>query len=458
VRILFATAEFAPVAVVGGLASASAGLVHELRRQGADVDVVLPDYGAVPLAAQSERALEVPAWAGPARVRSGTHATAGPLHLVDLPGLARPHPYLAADGTGWADNDRRFLAFSQAVAALARERPPNVLHLNDWHTAAVLATGAHGPPSVLSVHNLAYQGVCDPTWLQRLGPRAAAYSRAEGCNPMAGGLALADAIVAVSPTYAREITEPENGHGLDELLVGRGDALVGIRNGIDTDSWDPARDPHLPANFRVSNLAARATNRSAVRTELGLPDADIPLIAMVTRLTEQKGVDLVLPLAAFLAELPAQLAVLGAGERGLADDLVEAARAHPDDAVFVEGYDEGLGRRLFGGADLFLMPSRFEPCGLAQMQAMRYGAIPVVTGVGGLLDTVVDADRDPMGNGFVAVTPDTVGVLDALHRAVRTVGSKGRRQRVQRAGMKADWSWREPAARHLALYRRLVAR
>ncbi len=451
-RILFATAEFAPVAVVGGLASASAGLVHELRRRGAEVDVVLPDYGEVPLEGQAERTIDVPTWAGPARVRSGTHPIAGLLHLVDLPGLARPHPYLAPDGAGWEDNDQRFLAFSQSIAALTRTWAPDVLHLNDWHTAAALAALEQGPPSVLSIHNLAYQGWCDPAWLLRLGPRAAAYAGRDCCNPMAGGLTLADAIVAVSPTYAKEILQPENGHGLDELLVERGEVLVGIRNGIDTDAWDPSTDPHLPAHFRPSGLAPRGAIRSAVRAELGLPETSAPLVAMVTRLTEQKGVDLVLPLVPFLGGLPVQLAVLGAGERVLADDLVAAAQAAPAQVAFVEGYDEGLGRRLFGGADLFLMPSRFEPCGLAQMQAMRYGAIPVVTGVGGLLDTVVDADADPIGNGFVAATPDSLGLLDALHRAMRAVGSKGRRQRVQRAGMTADWSWREPAAKHVALY------
>lgn len=455
-RVLFATAELAPVAVVGGLASASAGLVGELRRQGIEVDVVMPDYGGIALDAVEERELEVPAWARPARVRRGVHAVAGALHLVDLPRLARPHPYLRPDGIGWDDNDHRFLAFSHAVAALARSVVPDVLHLNDWHTAAALAALDPAPPTVLSIHNLAYQGACDPGWLLELGPRAHPYARHDGCNPLAGGLALADAIVAVSPTYAREILEPEGGFGLDGLLASRGDALLGIRNGIDTDVWDPARDPHLPAPYGPTSLEERHRTRTALRAELGLPDDDVPLVVMVTRLTGQKGVDLVLPLLPFLERMPAQLAVLGAGETGLAEALRAAADARPAAVAFVEGYDERLSHRLFGGGDLLLMPSRFEPCGLAQMQAMRYGAIPVATPVGGLLDTVLDADEHERGTGFVALSADAVGVLDALHRAVRGTAGKGRRQKIQRRGMKADWSWRVPAERHIELYRSIA--
>jgi len=455
-RILFATAELAPVAVVGGLASASAGLVAELRRQGMDVDVVMPDYGGTALDDETEQSLDVPDWAGPARVRRGVHATAGPLSLVELPGLARPHPYLQPDGTGWPDNDHRFLAFAQAVAALCRLERPDVLHLNDWHTAAALAALETAPPTVLSIHNLAYQGTCDPAWLFRLGSRAALYARPEGCNPLAGGIALADAVVAVSPTYAREIVEPEHGFGLDGLLTERRDVLVGIRNGIDIDLWNPATDAHLPVAFGPGDLGMRASIRAAVHEELELPDDGRSLAVMVTRLTWQKGVDLVLPLVPYLDGLRLQLAVLGAGETWLADELRQAAAGRPEAVAFVEGYHEGLGRRLLAGADLFLMPSRFEPCGLTQMQAMRYGAIPVVTPVGGLCDTVVDADAHRGGTGFVARAADSLSVLDALHRALRGIERKGPRQKLQRRGMKADWSWREPAARHVELYRSLL--
>jgi starch synthase len=329
--------------------------------------------------------------------------------------------------------------------------------VNDWHTAAALAVLDPAPPSVLSIHNLAYQGVCDGGWLGVLGPRADAYESWGGCNPLVGGLRLADAIVAVSPTYADEIRRPEHGHGLDGVLRSRGEAVVGIRNGIDTTEWDPATDTHIPLHYDATDAGPKQELKAALRRELGLDDADGALVVMVTRLTGQKGVDLVLPLTRFLPGLPAQLAVLGAGEAGLANAFRAAAAERPGTVAFVTGYNEGLGHRLFAGSDLFLMPSRFEPCGLAQMQAMRYGTIPVVTDVGGLHDTVVDADADPRrGTGFVAAAPDALAVLDALHRAVRAWAGVRRRRKVQRLGMSIDWSWAEPAARHVELYARLA--
>jgi starch synthase len=420
------------------------------------VEVVLPDYGGVPLESESLVDLGVPGWAGPARARRGTHPQAGQVTLVDAPELARPHPYLQPDGHAWPDNERRFLAFSRAVAALVVELSPDVLHLNDWHTSAVLAALRDPPPSVLSIHNLAYQGTCEGEWLERLGPRSGAFAWNGDCNPLAGAIALADAIVAVSPTYAAEIQRPESGCGLDRLLRERSDALVGIRNGIDTAVWDPATDPHLGEHYDAGRLETKQRLRAALRAELGLPDGRAPLVIMVTRLTHQKGIDLVPPLVPDLERLPAQLAVLGAGEVDLARGLAEAAADRPETMVFVEGYDEGLGHRLFGAGDLLLMPSRFEPCGLTQMQAMRYGTIPVVTDVGGLHDTVRDADAvRRAGTGFVADAAEASAVRAALERAVRGWASIRRRRALQRRGMSADWSWREPAARHVELYRRV---
>lgn len=458
-RVLFASAEFAPLATVGGLASAAAGLVGALRAQGVTVDVVLPDYGGIELSDVEEVGLEVPWWAGPAHVRIGEHPVAGRVHLVDAPGLRRPHPYTQRDGSGWPDNDARFFAFSAAVADLARRDPPDVLHLNDWHTAAVPAALLDPPPTVLSIHNLAYQGTTTGFWLGRLGPRARAYEWYGGCNPFAGGLSLADAIVAVSPTYAEEILRPEGGYGLAGLLSWRNDRLVGIRNGIDTTVWDPATDEALVAPFDPSDLAGKAATRDALCHDLGLiADDGAPLIVIVSRLVEQKGIDLVLPLLRFLPTFPARLAVLGAGDAWLVDALGAAAAAEPERCAFVAGYDDALAHRLFAGGDLLLMPSRFEPCGLAQMQAMRYGTLPVATAVGGLCDTITDLDAAPRrGTGWLASSPDSLDVLDALHRAVRGWGHRARRRGAQRRGMSADWSWREPALRHIELYERLCA-
>ena len=456
--MLFATAEFAPVASVGGLAAAAAGLVAELRRQGVTVDVVMPDYGDVELAGETRFDLaDVPAWVVPASVRSGTHAQAGPLHLVTVPGIVRRHPYVQPDGVGWPDNDARFLGFSMAVAALARRWGPDVLHLNDWHTAAALADTSPSLPSVVSIHNLAYQGTTVPAWLGRLGPRSAACERYGYCNPLSGGLLLADAIVAVSPSYAQEILDPVNAYGLEGVLQHRSDVLVGILNGIDTDVWDPATDAHLVARTATVDEVARAANRAAVLGRVGLADGPGPLLVMVTRLVEQKGVDLALPLLPLLRRMPARLAVLGSGDAALAADLRAAALANPAHVAFVEGYDERLSHLLFGGGDLLLMPSRFEPCGLAQMQALRYGTLPVVTAVGGLRDTVVDADDHPTtGTGWVAAEPDSVDLLDAVHRAVRGWSDPSVRRAAQERGMAVDWSWRAPAQRHIELYDAIV--
>ncbi len=460
VRVLYATAELAPLASVGGLAQAAAGLTAELRRQGVTVDVVLPDYGGVELTDAVTFDLDVPHWVAPASVRVGDHPIAGRVHLVTVSDIARSHPYLRPDGSGWPDNDQRFLGFSQAIAALARRDPPDVLHLNDWHTAATLAAFSTPPPSVLSIHNLSYQGTTDGAWRAWMGPRADHYEWYGGTNPLAGGIALADAVVAVSPTYAREILTPAGGFGLAGPLRHRWDALTGILNGIDTAVWDPADDRHLAAPYGVHDpggvLAAKASSRARVGERFGWADDGTPLAVMVTRLTGQKGLDLIEPIVPVLAHVPMRLAVLGSGDADVAARLAAAAIDHPATFGFVEGYDDALAHVLFAAGDVYLMPSRFEPCGLAQMQAMRYGTIPVVTAVGGLVDTVPDADALPDGNGFVAELVDPVAFVAAVFRAARRLADKRRRAALVKRIMGLDWSWRAPAAEHVALYERLA--
>ena len=455
-RVLFATAELAPVVRVGGLAEAAAGLVTALRAAGVEVQVVLPDYGGIALADRAEVAVDMPWWAGDARVRRGRHPVAGDLTLVHVPGIDRDHPYVDAAGEGWPDNDARFFAFSAAVAALAARERPDVLHLNDWHTAATVGLLPERPPTVLTVHTLGYQGTADRSWLDKLVVDAHRFAWFGGTNPLAGAIELVDRVVAVSPTYAREIVTPDGGMGLDDRLRALGDRLVGIRNGIDTAIWHPAHDPHLASRYDVDDRGGRERCRTALATRAGWRDPKPPIAAMVTRLVDQKGVDLVIDAARFLAHLPLRLAVLGAGDAGLAGQLRARADADPEHVWFFEGYDEPLAHQLFAGSDLFVMPSRFEPCGLAQMQAMAYGAIPVVTRVGGLCDTVVDADDDRRaGNGFTT-SVDAAGVVDALHRGVRALRHGGRRTAIQGRGMTTDWSWDGPAAEHLELYRQLV--
>jgi starch synthase len=458
-RVLFATAELAPVAAVGGLAQAAAGLARELRLQGMDVEVALPDYEGVALAGEERVELDVPPWAHPAAARRGEHPAFGPLTLVSVPGIRRPHPYLDGSGAGWPDNDARFLGFSAGVSALARATQPDIVHLNDWHTAAAAADIDAELPVVLTVHNLAYQGQTGIEWLERLGPRSDSYARDGGCNPLAGGIALADVVVVVSPTYREEVLRADMGAGLDALLRERAGALVGIRNGIDADLWDPLRDPHIPAPFGPSDRSAKALSRAALLTRLDLPERAGPLAVVVTRLVEQKGIDLLLPLVPRLEEIGLQVGVLGSGDAALAEALNAAAALHPASLGFIEGYDEPLSHLMLAGGDLLLMPSRFEPCGLAQMQAMRYGTLPVVTDVGGLHDTVVDLDDDPdRGTGWRAEVANASALRQALVRAVRGWADPAIRTRAQVRGMTADWSWTEPAARHVELYRRLADR
>ena len=455
-RVVFATAELSPVATVGGLAAAAAGLGAELRRLGVDVDLVMPDYGDVTLVDETAIRLDVPAWVGAATIRAGHHPAVGRLHLVSVPGMARPHPYLRANGGGWPDNSERFFRFARAVAAFVESDPPDVLHLNDWHTGPTLAALADPPPTVVSIHNLAYQGVTDASWLDLIGPRARHYEWWGGTNPLSGALALADRIVAVSPHYATEIVTPEGGFGLDEPLRNRDADLIGILNGIDTDVWNPASDLLIPAPFTAASLDARGANRAALHGRLGFPDDGVALGAVVTRLTHQKGIDLLAQLVPLLAQIPMRVAILGTGDAGLAAHLHDLAAAHPDSLAFVEGYDEALSHLMFAGSDLYLMPSRFEPCGLTQMQAMRYGSIPVVTAVGGLVDTVTDADLHRNGTGFVAGRTASDDLLAALFRAERRVRDRRRRAAIQKRIMAIDWSWREPARDYVTLYGELA--
>ncbi len=458
-RVLFATAEFAPLARVGGLAAATAGLVKALRAEGVDVEVVLPDYFNTPLTDETRVELNVPEWAGPASARSGVLAGVGPITLVDAYGIERPHPYLQPDGNGWSDNDRRFFSFSAAVAALVDVRRPDVLHLNDWHTSGSLAFLGERPGTVLTIHTLGYQGVTNPGWLAGLPHHRAAFEHFGACNPLAGAIRLSDIVIAVSPTYARESLTADGGFGLDGLLRERGDAFLGIRNGIDDEEWDPSTDAFLPQRYGAADMSGKDADRDALRAEFGLTASTEPLIAMVTRLVEQKGVDLALGVVPFLESMRGQLAVLGSGDEQLVDSLRRACDAHPGRVAFRHGYDEGLAHRMFAGADLFLMPSRFEPCGLAQMQAMRYGTIPIVTDVGGLHDTVIDIDRVPLsGTGVVASAVTEAALVDAVHRGIRATSNVQRRSSMRRRGMSQDWSWRVPAAQHIELFERVVRR
>ncbi len=451
-RVLFATAECRPLIGVGGLGEASSGLVGALRADGVDVITALPAYQRWWLDDEEHLQVARPHWAGEHPVRLGHNPDIGRLALVEGPGIERPDPYVDERGQGWGDNDLRFAAFSAAVAGLASELEVDVVHLNDWHTGLAPAFLAEDLPTVLTIHNLAHQGWTGSHWLHTLPRHRLAYARDDAVNVLGGAVQLADRVVAVSPTYAAEITTPEGGLGLEDLLAARGSDLRGILNGIDTGVWDPAIDPHVP-QYGPGDLGGKTEARKQLLDRVGWEETGEPLIVMVTRLVDQKGVDLAFGAARFLDGVRARLIVLGSGEPGLAEWGHRLAAERPTRIWFHEGYDAPLSHLLFAGGDLLLMPSRFEPCGLAQMQAMAYGTIPVATPVGGLCDTVVDADAGPgSGNGFLAAGTDEAAVVDALHRAVRAILDTQRRATIRHRGMTRDWSWVEPARQYRALY------
>ncbi len=459
-ELLFATAELAPLIKVGGLGEASCGLLRALRAAGHDVTVVVPDYGPSDLERnrQDPIALDVADWAAPAQLRCFELEDFGTVHAVSVPGMRRHHPYVhAGTGEGWADNDRRFFAYSAAVAALANERRPDVVHLNDWHSAAALAALDPTLPTVFTVHNLAHQGWANRGWLDALGPRATAFLHGADCNPMAGAIRLADRIVAVSPNYAIEIQGPEHGEGLHRLLAACPDRVVGIRNGIDTGRWDPRTDELLPATYDVDDAAGQEVCNKELRRRVGFDTDDQPIIGVVARMVGQKGVDVAAALGPLLGAMPARMVMIGDGDPTLVALAREAAARYPD-RVWYAPYDDALAHLVVAGADVMLVPSRFEPCGLTQMEAMAYGTVPVVTGVGGLRDTVIDADSHPgRGNGFVADVVDPMHLVDALHRALRARRNKRRWHAIQRRGMTVDWSWTQPAATYVTLYEQVRA-
>lgn len=459
-HILMATAELRPLVSKGGLGEAATGLVAALRRAGHEVTIVLPDYSGWALEGERRLPVVVPGWAQPTTVRVGTHPDAGSLILVEGPQIRRPDPYVDADGNGWPDNDLRFAAFSVAVAAVAVHLRVDVVQINDWHTGLVPAFLGPSIPTVLTIHNLAYQGWANIGWLHELPSHRDDYGREGQLNMLAGAIRSADVVATVSPNYAREITTDAGGVGLADLLRARGPELVGIRNGIDTAVWDPATDPLIPAPYRWGDLSGKAAARAKLLERVGWGDTKEPLIGVVTRLVEQKGVDLAFEAARFLDGMKARMIVLGSGERALADWGRWLAGQEPDRVWFEDGFDLPLAHQIFAGCDLYAMPSRFEPCGLAQMQAMAYGTIPVVTGVGGLVDTVTDDDatRPGAGTGFVSSTVDVAGLVDALHRGLLAHRHVKRRQAIIRRGMTTDWSWDAPAAEFAALYQRLLDR
>ena len=466
-RIAMVSSECEPFAKTGGLADVVDALARALGMAGHEVDVYLPRYRGVEPAGQPEVVeLSLPTGRGTdsqARLLS-SRADGYRLRLVDhAPSFDRPDFYVEA-GRDYPDNGARFSLLGRAAleAMRAERRSADVLHAHDWEGAPAILLLRHRyaldpilreVPSLLTCHNLAYHG-----WVPRpdvagqldLPPSVGAEG---GVDLLREGILAADLVNTVSPTFAAESRRPELGMGVDDALRARGDRYFGILNGIDTALWDPATDDALPQNYSAEALAGKAACARALATELGLA-ADGALFGMVGRLDPQKGFDLLAEAAPRLLAAGARLAVLGTGDRSLIGGLQRLARAGPGRLAVVDRFDRDLARRIYAGADCFLMPSRFEPSGQGQMIALRYGTIPVVRTTGGLADTVRDADARADGNGFTFGPAEPEALADACARAMAALADRDRWRAIQRRGMAEDFSWARPAASYAAAYER----
>ena len=475
-RILFVSSEAHPLVKTGGLGDVAGSLPAALHHMGKDVRLVMPAYPAA-----LEKAVDLHPVAtltifgapAPVRILAGSMPDSGvALWLVDSPAhFERPgNPYVAPDGHDWHDNAARFATFCRAVVELAQDRAglhwrPEVVHSNDWQSGlvpALLSRESHRPATIFTIHNLAYQGNFNREAFDLLGLPEDLWNM-DGVefygqfSFIKGGLAYADRLTTVSPTYAREIRTGAFGYGLEGLLEHRAEHLTGILNGVDYHTWNPHSDPLLAAHYDADHLDGKSGNKRALQGQYGLPERpDLPLIGMVCRLVEQKGIDLILGALPWFLDRPLQVVLLGTGTPYFEQAVRELAERFAHSFSPRIGYDEGLAHLVEAGADMFLMPSRFEPCGLNQLYSLRYGTVPIVRRTGGLADTVQDASPEALGNGsatgfsFDAATPE--GLAAALDRALNLYGERPAWEALMRSGMARDYSWEASATHYLALY------
>ncbi|MBX3468330.1 MAG: glycogen synthase GlgA [Planctomycetes bacterium] len=482
-KILFATSEAYPLSKTGGLGDVCGSLPSALQALGDDVRVALPAYQhaleRVTGGVREVAALTVPGHDQPVRVlETLLPERAVPVYLISAPALFddRPGtPYHDPDGREWPDNALRFAVYSRAVAALALGQAglgwtPDLVHGHDWTAGlvpALLAQHERRPATVFTVHNLAHQGLYPRETFDQLGlpPAWWALDGLEFYGQLSfikGGLVFADWLTTVSPNYAREICRPDMGCGIDGLLRHRRDRLVGVLNGADYDVWDPSNDPLITRPYGPDTLARKAENKRALQRLFGFAEAPgTPLIAHISRLVPQKGTDLLIETIPRLMSEQVQMVVLGRGEPRFAQALTDLAARYPRQLAAYVGYSEELAHRMTAGADMFCMPSRFEPCGLNQIYSLRYGTVPIVRRTGGLADTVVDASAEAVASdaatGFQFEQATSHALLEALRRALRTYGQDAKTWRqLVAAGMRQDFSWERGARAYQALYRQAL--
>jgi len=477
-NILFAASEVAPFAKTGGLADVAGSLPLALARLGHDVRVVLPRYQRVDpgrFGLHHVAAFFIPfaTWRERCDVFEGRLGSRVTVYCIgkDIY-FNRPELYGTRYGD-YRDNAERFSFFSRTVPELCRAAgfSPDIIHCNDWQTGLVplylKRFYQHDPllrnaRTVFTIHNLGYQGIFGPRDLRLTGLGGEDFTPAGiefwgNMNFLKAGIQFADAVTTVSKTYSRDIQTPEDGHGLDGVLRNRSADLYGIVNGVDYDDWDPARDPAIATPYDVKRPDGKEICRRALRQELAIPDTADPLIGMVTRLSDQKGLDILMDALPGIIARGTPVVILGTGDEQYHRRLSDLALAYPEQMRVLLTFDDALARRIYAGSDLFLMPSRYEPCGLGQMHALRYGSVPVVRRTGGLADTVVDyVPRTGRGTGFVfdAYTP---GALTAcIRRAVGVFRRPAAWKRIMRSGMQADFSWTRSAQEYVAVYRKVI--
>lgn len=472
IKALFVTSEITGLAKAGGLGEVSAGLPPALRQRGVDMRVLMPAYQDV-----LDKLPEVD-WTGgfparsdvpPARLGRTLLPDGTPLYLVGESALfdRRGTPYCTPEGRDWEDNHLRFARLSLAAADIAAGRAglawvPDIVHVNDWPgglTPAYMRWDGTRTPSILTIHNIAYQGNFDAGLRGRLAIPDAAFDingvEFHGrVSFLKAGAFYASHVTTVSPTYAREITTEQQGAGLHGLMATRASRgqLSGVVNGID-ESWDPGSDPHLQHHFAADDLEGKQANAEAIRTALCLRPSEGPLFGIVSRLVHQKGLDLVAAAANDIVEGGGQIAILGLGDPEIEHMLSRTSRRHRDNIGVLIGFNEPMARRIVAGSDFTLMPSRFEPCGLTQMHAQRYGALPIAHATGGLADTIDDGTT---GFLFSTLSPD--GLMAACHRAFDAFENEAQLEEMRRAAMARSFGWAAAAAAYEALYTKLIGR
>ncbi len=477
--VLSVASEAVPLIKTGGLADVVGALPAAVAAHGVEMTTLLPGYPAVLAAMGRKRAAHE--WTSllgePARLLSGRIGE-HKLLVLDCPAFfARDGgPYSDSKGHDWGDNWRRFAAFGRAAADIAsgaaKGRKFTLVHAHDWQSAMTLAylhfaSDKPDLPAVMTIHNMAFQGYYDAAIFPRLGLPASAWS-VDGVESYAGvgylkaGMQLADVITTVSPSYAAEIRQPEFGMGLEGLVTLRGDRVRGILNGIDSAIWNPQTDPDIAARYNRRSLAKRTANKRAIEKEFGLEKDSGPIFTVISRLTWQKGMDVLVEALDHLVGIGGRLALLGSGDKAIENSLHEAAARHPGRVAIRIGYDEALSHQLQAGADAILVPSRFEPCGLTQLYGLAYGCVPVVARTGGLADTVIDANPAALAEGVATgVQFDGVhchALRSAIDRTMALYAQPEKWREIQRNGMKSDFSWNASGRAYADLYRELTGK